>query len=217
MNQRTKMTWHPANLTNVDKDTWRYTKEDKHFWPPEGTVSKDAKLIIDVGCNAGFSTGLLADEWKDARVIGIDMNPHTVERARENLVEFGDRVKIIYATLGYPERKDYVTFTKSSAIDHIKKFSWESGEDKLVQIKSLDTVLHELHIDKEEIDFLKMDIEGAELEILSGPCDWATRTKVFVVEIHSRELTRKNFENMVSRLGFSLLQNQGGQIVGIRS
>jgi FkbM family methyltransferase len=178
-------------------------------------VPYNAKLIIDVGANAGFSTGLLAEAWPEARVIGIEMNPETANRARENLVEFGDRVEIITSAVGYPDREDVAIFTASSAVDHLKKYKCEEGIEKSINVKSLDTILEDINaIGK--IDFMKIDIEGAEIEVLNDGGNWPRQTSVLVLECHSDSLSIEDFKRMVRSLGFVVTDNNPGSIVGQR-
>lgn len=208
--------WHPANLLNMDQMTWEYTVRDKHFWPPENTVSQDATLIIDAGANAGLTTGLLAEEWKKATVIGIEMNPDTAQRARENVVEFSDRVQIVIAALGYPERDAIAIFTTANAVDHLKDYPWQEGTEHSVRVKTLDTVLEECGVSDQTIDFLKMDIEGAEWEVLHDGGKWPERTKVLVLEGHSNYYSGQQFIDATIALGFDVYQREDGQIIGTR-
>lgn len=38
--------------------------------------------VVDLGCGPGNLTGVLAERWPEARVVGIDSSPEMVERAR---------------------------------------------------------------------------------------------------------------------------------------
>jgi hypothetical protein len=40
--------------------------------------------------------------------------------------------------------------------------------------------------DADRIDILKLDIEGAELEIFSGPCEWLSKVAILLIELHDR-------------------------------
>ena len=51
-----------------------------------------------------------------------------------------------------------------------------------------------------EIDVLKMDIEGAEAELLSDGDSWASRVRCIKVEVH---VDLAECESMLQRLGFT--------------
>jgi FkbM family methyltransferase len=208
--------WHPEDLKNEDSITWDYTNSDRHFWPPDGMVPDDAKLIVDVGCNAGLSTGLFADHWKQAKVIGIELDGGTAQRARDNLVSFGDRVEIIHQAVGFPERIHKAIFPRANAVNYLDGYYPENSdilEQKDVEIKSLDFVLKNAGVGKQIIDFMKIDIEGSEWELIFDGGKWPRRTMAMVVEIHTNR-DRADFENQMRNLGFEISYNAKGQTVG---
>jgi trans-aconitate 2-methyltransferase len=51
--------------------------------------------VVDLGCGPGNLTGLLAERWPDAHVVGVDSSPEMVERARG----LGQRVDYVVADL----------------------------------------------------------------------------------------------------------------------
>lgn len=51
----------------------------------DGNRDDSRPLIIDAGCGTGISTGLLAAEFPQAMVIGIDRSAHRLARAPRNL------------------------------------------------------------------------------------------------------------------------------------
>jgi trans-aconitate 2-methyltransferase len=51
--------------------------------------------VVDLGCGPGNLTGLLAERWPDAHVVGVDSSPEMVERA----TELGQRVDYVVADL----------------------------------------------------------------------------------------------------------------------
>lgn len=205
------MNWYPEDMHYSDIVTWNYTVLDKHFWPPDGLVSQDASFFVDVGANVGFTTGLLADQWKNAKILGIEMNPTTAQRARNNLVEFGERITIIEAAIGFPEREDVGIFSACNTMDHIQKYNVEIGIANIIKVITLDTCLKETKLDDRIIDFLKIDVEGAEWEIIEDNGKWVDRTKVICVEIHNSaerdKILPDDFVKKMEGLGFKTIKN----------
>ena len=209
--------WRPQEIDSTDVATWEYTERDKHFWPPEGLVPEDAKLIVDVGANVGFSTGLLADAWREAKVIGIEMDYKCVDTARRHLAFFGDRVEVIEAAVGWPERVEEGIFNISSPVSRLRPYEIEvSGytEYRNVNVLSLDHVLKNAGVFGQQIDFLKMDIEGSEYEVMRDGGKWPYFVKVLNIESHIDPGDK--LKEIYESFGFKITYNHYGSMTGYR-
>ena len=208
------MAWHPPQIDSTDAATWVYTERDRHFWPPEGLVPEDAKLIVDIGCNVGYSTAMFAYEWKQAKVIGVDMIPEATDKSRVNCAEFGDRVEIYTQAIGFPEREEGAIFNIASPISRLRRYEIDhTGHTTYptVNVISLDNFLKKAGILGQEIDYLKMDIEGAESEVIRDGGEWSKFTKACIIEFHYDG--RDVLDPIMYGLGFDLTNNHQGQPV----
>jgi hypothetical protein len=70
----------------------------------------------------------------------------------------------------------------------------------LVRTLSLDSIVERFALD--QIDYLKMDVEGAEAEILRAGGDWPERVRVLKVEVHTPYTVDEALDDL-STLGFS--------------
>lgn len=62
---------------------------------------------------------------------------------------------------------------------------------------SIPTLMSRYSLD--EIDLLKMDIEGAEVEVLDASCEaWISKVKVLLLETHGEQIERKVFATLDS-------------------
>lgn len=211
------MSWEPEDIQNDDYLTWCYTRDEKHFWPDD-LVTADAKLIVDVGCNAGLSTGLFAEAWPQAKVVGIEMDPEAAQRARNNVASFGDRVVIINQAVGFPERTQHAIFPRASAVNHLEGYYPDNTDfcrQFDVEVKTLDYALKLAGVEKKQIDFMKIDVEGSEWEIMFDGGKWPEKTKIIVVEIHTQR-DRSEFEAQMINLGWAISYNHRGQTIGTR-
>jgi SAM-dependent methyltransferase len=67
------------------------------IWPQEEPIFDRHPIgsgsVLDVGCGTGEITARLAKKYPDATLIGVDLEPQHLERARARCREFGERVR----------------------------------------------------------------------------------------------------------------------------
>lgn len=153
---------------------------EHHFLPPVGLVPRDAAWVVDVGCNEGWSSAVMAGEWPAANVLGIELDPDVAAKALARF-DAHSRVTVVNAAVGWPPRFETAWVHESSTHTSLYK---PGGQQLEVRVRDLDEVINEWCGSTEELDYVELDIEGAELEVLSGPCLWAARTRVVAVECH---------------------------------
>ena len=125
------------------------------FAPAEG------ETVLDVGACDG-ATSLQFLQWggdKIRRVFAFDFDPVNIERCREKLRDFRDKVTLVEKGTW---DEDKVMYVDSDFIGSGKSNVSESGKIK-VQLATIDSMMKD-----EPVTFIKMDIEGAELRALKG-------------------------------------------------
>jgi FkbM family methyltransferase len=137
--------------------------------------SKKMGFFVEVGAYDGvtFSNTLAFEEigWKG---ILIEANPDASELCRKNR----PASVVVNAAVGLPGKKDTIAFNLAEGAemlsfveagdDHFKRIRKQGGTLKQVEIPflSLNQVLDQFQV--EEIDFVTIDVEGGELEVLKG-------------------------------------------------
>lgn len=139
--------------------------------------------ILDLGANAGYSMAHFASLYPDAKVVGVEMDTDNYELACENTRAFGQRCVLVHAaisstngtlTYGGDRADGFRLLPEDAAVGAVKK----------VRALTLESFCQEASLDK--IDFLKMDIEGAEREVFSSDLSWLSRVYHLKVEVHNR-------------------------------
>lgn len=137
-----------------------------------GLIKEDSN-ILDVGANIGFYSLTLSNKLKTGKLYSFEAVPKTFEKLSYNIVQ-SQKDKLIHAlNLGAWDKREEVTFSLPDS-DNIGAFTagevQSQNHEKLIQTKAqmirLDDFVKEEGIDK--VDFIKMDIEGAELKALMG-------------------------------------------------
>ncbi len=144
--------------------------------------------IIDAGANIGAASVLFLTMFPKARLIAIEPDPGNAAVLRRNLEPYGERVTVGEAAL-WPKAEplQLVHAQFRDRLDwsiQVKPADAEKTVDGLTVQQLLD------HSRWHAIDLLKIDIEGAEIELFRGDTSWLKRVKNLCIELHGLEAVR---------------------------
>jgi FkbM family methyltransferase len=128
-------------------------------------ILRPGNCFLDVGANVGFFT-LLASRivGRTGHVIAIEATPETARCLLANL-ELNDATNVVVQQLAVADRKGVVSlnrrWAKNQGSNQISLELLEGGET--VECCTLDELVGD-----QKVDFIKMDIEGAELLAVRG-------------------------------------------------
>jgi len=155
-------------------------------------------VIYDVGANIGLSCLYFKSLYPNAKIIAFEPDPEIVEILRSNLERNGF--------------SDVLIINKAAWIhDGSIEFGCEGADGSSIFYEGEKRVLVQCvrlreFIEKEQyIDLLKMDIEGAEIEVLNDCKDVLDRVENVFVEYHSwnkREQKLSEILRILEELGF---------------
>lgn len=132
-------------------------------------------VIIDCGSNIGLSIIFFKKKFPNSKIISFEPDPYIYSILEKNMVAHSiESVQLINAAVGEKAGKIRFSSDKSDGgrIDRI------DGE-KYVDVLSLREFL------MDEVDFLKIDIEGEELAVLKDCRDLLKNVRNLFVEYHS--------------------------------
>lgn len=181
---------HASRLKEKDPKGFRlYSTPDGDYWVPEGSeyslpynLAEQARdiygrdgngvkagdVVLDCGANVGtFVRYCLKRGAK--KIIAIEPAPENIEVLRRNFVKEIEEGRVVVYPKGVWDKDDFLelhTDPHNSAADSfvIEKKDW--GVVEKVPLTTIDKLVPELQLDK--VDFIKMDIEGAETNALQG-------------------------------------------------
>lgn len=149
------------------------------------------KIMVDAGAYIGHSSVYFLSRYPELMVFALEPNPESRAVAAQNLAPYGDRVVLLPAALS--TKVGSVSFGGTQMGARIG----EGGAFE-VATTTLPALLHS--ISSGRIDILKMDIEGAEMEILSGDVsEWLPHVGLLIVETHGNIITEKLKDVMASQ------------------
>ena len=186
-------TYQVALQTRTELDILEEVGLEDEYRPADAIP---AGTIVDLGASVGLATLRLLSSHPTARVVAVEADPVLIPRLRENVSDLP--VTVVHAAIaaGAGERQFY-----RSDMD-----SWGNSLENTssrqtpvtVPAVSLTELLDAHGID--DVDLLKLDVEGAEWEIFDGPVD--PRVAAIVGEVHGRE--EKTPASFIHRLGDSM-------------
>ena len=128
---------------------------------------KEGDIVVDIGANIGlFTVKAVKAVGASGVVVAIEPEPKNLDMMKRNIQ--ANRLKnIIIVPKGVWSGKGTLKLNLSSYIgEHSFVSKVDSDTFAEAKVDSLDDILRELNI--KHVDFIKMDIEGAEVEALRG-------------------------------------------------
>jgi FkbM family methyltransferase len=165
---------------------------DEHY---KFETSAKNPLIIDCGTNIGMALIYLKQQHPNAKILSFEADPEIAKIAQKNIAAFGFKDVDIQAK---------VVWTTDNGVE----FETEGGTSGRIGKSS--TLFPSVRLKDElqkfdKVDFLKMDIEGAEFEVIRDAQSELFRVDKFFIEYHSIDNTQQKLGdllNILSENGF---------------
>lgn len=165
---------------------------------------KHPKYIVDAGANIGLTSMVFLERFPDCRVLAIEPDSQNYSIAKKNLEVYGDRCLL------YP-----VALWSEEGVVEVQRGVFRDGLDwschtvatcewtaTAVDARTMNSLLAEARFPR--IDFLKVDIEGAELQVFGeGDTHFLEVTEICATECHDDRCS-DTFVQCVTRYGFSV-------------
>ena len=136
-------------------------------------IKDEINLSLDIGANVGNYTKLILQET-NSKVISFEPLPDAYRELENLKKDFSERLEIFNIAISNENKKQDLHFSnekseKASLMKHLEKLSFigKANKNKIsVEVKKLDDLKNILK--NQIIDFIKIDTEGYEFEVLDG-------------------------------------------------
>ncbi|TLF74051.1 FkbM family methyltransferase [Nocardia cyriacigeorgica] len=214
-NQRYR--FHTRDGSPSDEAVIRETWVENVYRIHDSDIAHDGATFVDIGANIGAVTVYAASRNPRARVIAVEPEPDNLGYLRRNLAtnEVGGQVYVVPVAVSAAAGAGWIAARHgNSALTDVE----EPGSTR-VHIVTLAELFDEHGV--READFLKIDVEGAEYDIIAGT-DLATLWRIKAIALEFDAAADHVFGPMIAKLakvfGIEILGSpeRGGYIYGRR-
>jgi FkbM family methyltransferase len=178
----------PINRNEFINMTIREDEIIEHFTPKRGDI------VVDIGAHIGHYTIIASKRvGANGKVVAIEASPSNFEILNRNiklnqLANIINLNHVVYSKetklkLYLPGEESGHTIYNTVISDRAR------NEDKFVEVNAntLDYLLQSKGIKQEQINWIKIDVEGAEFEVLKGAANILSNSKdiAILIEIHN--------------------------------
>ena len=186
--------WFRPGTTDL-KVLWD-TFHHKYHLPP--VRLKPDCVIVDLGANVGYTVAHFGFLYPKAHIIAVELDRDNIEIAKRNIDFLKPRCKLIHAAV-WPTNGHIVYGGNEEWGFHVLEQPADVRSDvKKAPARTLDTIFEKCHI--KTVDYLKMDIEGAEANVLQGSMEWIRHVQSMKIELHPQFNPEANLENCFDAL-----------------
>ena len=182
----------------------------EHFTPDEGDI------VVDVGAHIGLYTIISSKRvGLNGQVVALEADPGNFNILNRNiqLNKLANVIALNYAAYSKEEKlKLYLPSGGESAFTKYNTVMLDraESEEKFVEVEAntLDYLLQSNGIKQEEVNWMKIDVEGAEYEVLKGSNDVLSKSKdiSLLIEIHNLSEGTNSYKNIIEFLNSYLFK-----------
>ena len=180
------------------------------------------RTIVDAGANIGLASLYFARAFPECRILAVEPDPDNFEMLVHNVCRFKDRVECVRAAfwpVDEPLQMDPEPFRRgrewTRTVRRLGERAERGGSDRVPVMTPLAAADR---LGGGRVDFLKMDIEGAEAEFFADVerChDLLARTGAIAIEVHPERIDPLQVLSALDEAGFLVVPGRE-LLIGIR-
>jgi len=180
---------------------------------------EQCETVIDLGANIGLASLYFAARYPPCRLLAVEPNPNSYRILRANLrtlVESGRCHTLQAAVWGNEEA---LVADPSQPSEHYSAFRMkEAGLEKRGDAATVGLPIQMIIKNSgfTRIDLLKVDIEGAEVELFKGDLSWLQQVKSIAIEFHDDSRVQCRFDEIMRAYQFEVHDQDPHTVVAVR-
>lgn len=176
---------------------WHTLADEMHI--TEMNLRENA-VIFDLGANVGYTVIDFAIKFPTATIVAVELDKENAVIARHNIAPFSERCTLIEGAVWNEDGE--IDYGGGGAESLRVNASPRFVADRTASSFTIDTLMRMNGI--EYIDFLKMDIEGAESQVLDSNAEWMQKVDTINVEAHFDHISTEECQQRLENAGFDV-------------
>lgn len=175
------------------------------------------ETIIDLGANIGMASIFLQGYWPNAKLICVEPAVDNIELLKKNLqrsIDCGTCQVLLGAVWGHSGTILISPLEKGHVNQRSCSEEQEGRRGQLVEAFTVQDIIKLSGFNN--VDVLKMDVEGAEAELFRGNVDWLTSVELLAVEFHGTSRLDGGFDEILRKYGFTIVDEQDHTVLAKR-
>jgi FkbM family methyltransferase len=175
---------------------------------------KEGDIVIDIGAHIGLYTIISSKRvGAQGKVVAIEADPENFEMLNSN-IKLNQLTNVIPLNYAVYSKETKIKLYLPSGESGFTKYNtimpnWINTQEKFVEVNAntLDYLLQLNKIRQEEVNWIKIDVEGAEFEVLKGATDVLSKSKdvAILMELHGPpHIYRPKVEELVNLYNFKI-------------
>ena len=173
---------HPLYLRGGRSDFFVFAQifVEEEFAPIR---QQDVSRIVDLGGNIGLASAWFLNAFPRASVVTIEANPDNYPSLEANLEPYSDRAIIVKGGVWWRQSPLALVRRQNESDATVREALPEDDAASLIEGWDVPALMERAGF--AQIDLLKIDIEGAEVDLfLNGADRWLPRVRNLSIELH---------------------------------
>jgi FkbM family methyltransferase len=154
------------------------------------------ETIIDLGANIGLATVYFASKFPGASILSIEPEAANCALLAKNVEPFSrqGRCRTLQAAIWSHDGPLRIHSIAENSFNTFQVRPSENTPDA-IQGLGMSSILERSGFDK--VDLLKVDVEGAEVQLFQGDLSWLPRVRVLAIEFHGDSRKASGFDTLM--------------------
>ena len=138
--------------------------------------------ILDLGANVGYASVLFAARWPEVRILAVEPERENMVLLKRNTGGYRT-IDALHAAV-WSRPGEVAIANPDDEANAFRMTEANANAAQKVPAYTIAQLIDRMGCDR--LDLLKMDVEGAEVEILRDAASWLDRVNVMIIELHDR-------------------------------